>query len=150
MDELTRIENEKRVLEKELEATAPGLEKEFLAWIRDLRAKISASKPKDIAILDDSELPLGSVQTVTDNVHSGKIARRQASAGLVQHIVDASSKPITLGNGEQLFAYVWLDPKNPPRQIMLQFNANNTWEHRAWWGEESGWDVAWRGIGEGR
>ena len=135
-DELTRIENEKRVLEKELEATAPGLEKEFLAWIRDLRAKISASKPKDIAILDDSELPLGSVQTVTANVHSGKIARRQASAGLVQHIVDASSKPITLGNGEQLFAYVWLDPKNPPRQIMLQFNANNTWEHRAWWGED--------------
>ena len=135
-NELTRIEKEKRLLEKELEVTGPGLEKEFLTWLDDLRAKISASKPKDLTILDDNELPLENVQTVTDNVHSGKIARRQTSNGLVQHIVDASSKPVSLGNGEQLFAHVWLDPNNPPRQIMLQFNADNSWEHRVWWGED--------------
>ena len=135
-DELTRIEAEKNTLEKELEVTGPQLEKDFLAWIKNLRGKISANTPKDLPILDDNELPLEGVQTVTENVHSGKVARRQTSSGLVQHIVNAGSKPISLGDGEQLFAYVWLNPKNPPRQIMLQFNAENSWEHRAWWGED--------------
>ena len=135
-DELARIEKEKRGLQEELKKDSPELEKEFLKWVRDLKGKLASNQPQDITILDDQELPLPQVQTVTDNVHSGKIARRQENAGLVQHIVDASKKPVTLGAGEYLFAYVWLDPKNPPRQIMLQFNADNSWEHRAWWGED--------------
>lgn len=135
-DELARIEKEKRSLQAELEKDSPALEAEFISWTVGLLATLAADKPKDVTILDDKELPLPDVPTVTDNVHSGKIARRQQSGGLVQHIVDASSKPVTLGAGEHLFAYVWLDPKNPPKQIMLQFNADNSWEHRAWWGED--------------
>ncbi|MGH9878630.1 MAG: hypothetical protein ACRD5H_13415, partial [Nitrososphaerales archaeon] len=38
-----------------------------------------------------------------------------------------------------LYAYVYLDPANPPQQIMLQWN-NGNWEHRAYWGENLiGW-----------
>jgi len=33
----------------------------------------------------------------------------------------------------KLFAHVYLDTLNPPKQIMLQFN-DGTWEHRAYWG----------------
>ena len=29
---------------------------------------------------------------------------------------------------------VYLDPKNPPKQIMIQFH-NGNWEHRAFWGQ---------------
>ena len=35
---------------------------------------------------------------------------------------------------DEFFAYAFLDPKNPPKQVMLQFN-DGTWEHRAYWGE---------------
>jgi len=35
--------------------------------------------------------------------------------------------------GDILFAYVYLDPENPPSEIMLQWN-NGNWEHRAFWG----------------
>ncbi|MDP7656624.1 MAG: DUF1549 and DUF1553 domain-containing protein, partial [Roseibacillus sp.] len=135
-EELARLEKEKGGLQEELGKDSPELEKEFLRWVGELKARIASSKPRDVTILDDKELPLPEIQTVTDNVHSGQIARRQENAGLVQHIVDAAKKPVTLGKGEHLFAYVWLDPKNPPRQIMLQFNADNSWEHRAWWGED--------------
>ena len=135
-DELARIEKEKRVLQAELKKDSPELESAFLKWVSELKSNIGTNKPQDITILDDNEFPLKEVATVKDNVHSGKIARRQENAGLVQHIVDATSKPITLAAGDRLFAYVWLDPKNPPKQIMLQFNADNKWEHRAWWGED--------------
>ena len=46
-----------------------------------------------------------------------------------------------IGAGEDLFADVYLDPKNPPEQIMLQWN-DGSWNHRAYWGANSiGWGV---------
>src|SRR5690606_2432629 len=38
------------------------------------------------------------------------------------------------GEGDVLFAHVYIDPAAAPKQIMLQFN-DGTWEHRAFWGE---------------
>ena len=35
--------------------------------------------------------------------------------------------------GDTLFAYVYLDPANPPSEVMLQWN-DGSWEHRAYWG----------------
>ena len=39
----------------------------------------------------------------------------------------------------KLFAHVYLDTLNPPKQIMLQFHSGN-WEQRAYWGENK---IAW-------
>ncbi|HWA25822.1 MAG TPA: S8 family peptidase [Lacunisphaera sp.] len=36
--------------------------------------------------------------------------------------------------GDILFLYVYVDPANPPREIMVSWN-NGSWEHRAYWGE---------------
>lgn len=138
-DQLARIEEmaaERRKLEAELKKDSPKLEVAFQEWIAGLKSKIGKSKPKDITILDDEEYPLKEVAKDTKNVHSGNIARRQENAGLVQHIVDASQKPVTLSSGDRLFTWVWLDPSNPPKQVMLQFNVDEKWEHRAWWGED--------------
>jgi hypothetical protein len=33
-----------------------------------------------------------------------------------------------------LFAWVFLDPKNPPTEIMLSWHDGSSWEHRAYWG----------------
>ena len=42
-----------------------------------------------------------------------------------------------LGENDRLFAYVYLDTKNPPETVQLQFN-NGNWEHRAYWGADKG------------
>ena len=52
----------------------------------------------------------------------------------------AGQKP-RVGDGDVLFAHVWVDPANPPREIMLQwFGDGAGWDHRAFWGEDV---IAW-------
>jgi len=41
---------------------------------------------------------------------------------------------LTCGTGGKLFAYVFLDPKNPPKAIMLQYHTDD-WRFRANWGD---------------
>jgi hypothetical protein len=36
--------------------------------------------------------------------------------------------------GDKLFVYVLLDPKDPPFEVLLQLHANNSYDHRAFWG----------------
>ena len=35
-----------------------------------------------------------------------------------------------------MFAYVYLDPANPPKAVMMQFN-DGAWDHRMNWGDEN-------------
>lgn len=67
-----------------------------------------------------------------------------ARAGVHQHYFDSASTPFPVAAGESLFAWVQLDPDNPPRALMLQWHANGTWEHRAYWGEDL---IAWGAAG---
>ena len=41
---------------------------------------------------------------------------------------------LTAGTGDKLFANVYLDPKDKPKSIMLQFHKGG-WNHRAVWGD---------------
>ncbi|MEI7701215.1 MAG: DUF1549 domain-containing protein, partial [Planctomycetia bacterium] len=68
-------------------------------------------------------------------VHSGTKSTRRQAEGLSQHFFTAAAPGLKIGSGDKLFAWVWLDPANPPKTIMLQFN-DGTWEHRAFWGED--------------
>ncbi len=67
-------------------------------------------------------------------VHSGELASKRTVEGLGQHFFTGAKSQLMIGEGDTLFAWVYLDAENPPRQIMLQFNDGN-WEHRAYWGE---------------
>jgi len=66
-------------------------------------------------------------------VFSGTKASVREAKGLSQHFFTGANPPLLIGNGTKLFAHVYLDSKNPPKEIMLQFN-DGTWEHRAYWG----------------
>lgn len=68
-------------------------------------------------------------------VHTGSSATRRQAAGLSQHFFTAASPTLKIGDGDKLFAYCWLDPANPPKTVMLQFN-DGAWSHRAFWGED--------------
>jgi len=62
-----------------------------------------------------------------------KATQSNISAGSHQHFFDNATAKLPILTGDTLFAYVYLDPANPPAEIMLQWN-NANWEHRAYWG----------------
>jgi hypothetical protein len=55
---------------------------------------------------------------------------------LHEHWFDHATATLDVGTGDTLYAYVYLDPANPPSEVMLAWN-NGTWEHRAYWGANS-------------
>jgi hypothetical protein len=59
-------------------------------------------------------------------------------AGMHQHFFTGATDSLTIGAGDTLYAYVFLDPTNPPSEVMLQWfdpsDPNSPWEHRAYWG----------------
>ncbi len=65
---------------------------------------------------------------------SGTVAHQSALAtGLHQHYFDSATATMAVATGDKLFAYVYLDPANPPSELMLQW-CDGSWEHRAYWG----------------
>ncbi len=66
---------------------------------------------------------------------SGALAHQSVnSPALHQHFFENASEPLVVAADDSLFTYVYLDPTNPPTQIMLQWNVAGSWEHRAYWG----------------
>ena len=58
-----------------------------------------------------------------------------------QHFFSGATQTLMVNTGDTLVAHVFLDPANPPTQVMLQWN-DGTWEHRAYWGaSQIGWGV---------
>ena len=65
---------------------------------------------------------------------SGALAHQSALlSGLHQHYFYNATATLSVAVGDTLFAYVYLDPANPPSEVMLQWN-DGSWEHRAYWG----------------
>jgi len=93
----------------------------------------------------DDDLPPGAkpqgntpwqfVSKVDKPVFSGEKASTRTAEGLSQHFFTDASPGLRVGEGDKLFAYVYLDPAKPPKEIMLQWN-DGGWEHRATWGED--------------
>jgi mono/diheme cytochrome c family protein len=89
----------------------------------------------------DDDLPAGAkaegdwkFATAPDPVFSGEKASTRTATGLSQHFFQGAKEPLVVAEGQTLFAYIYLDPENPPKEIMMQWN-DGSWEHRAYWGE---------------
>jgi hypothetical protein len=66
---------------------------------------------------------------------SGALAHcAELAPGLHHHFFAGATTPLAINAGDTLYAYVFIDPANPPRGIQLTWLADN-WEHRAYWGE---------------
>ena len=72
-------------------------------------------------------------------VFSGGKAFVLEANGLEQLVIGGANPPLVVEKGMKLFAHVYLDTLNPPKQIMLQFHSGN-WEQRAYWGENK---ISW-------
>ncbi|HOP96447.1 MAG TPA: glycoside hydrolase family 9 protein [Verrucomicrobiota bacterium] len=105
--------------------------------------------PGDIIWMDDS-VPAGAVTDslggdawnwVTSNpapLSGARAVQSSAAPELHQLYFHSAGTPLPINPGDTLFAYVYLDPANPPSEIMLQWN-DGTWEHRAYWGANQIW-----------
>ncbi len=104
-----------------------------------------APSPREIVWIDD-EVPAGAalsadghpwefVEAGDPAAFSGKKVMRRKAEGLAQHYFTKATQPLVVGDDDTLFVHVYLDPQNPPREIMLQWN-DGSWEHRAFWGED--------------
>lgn len=103
-----------------------------------------ALEPTDFVWIDD-ELPAGAkpegntpwefVSKENFPVLSGTKASTRTATDLSQHFFTGASNPLRVGEGDRLFAHVFIDPANPPQEIMLQWN-DGKWEHRATWGAD--------------
>ncbi len=129
-----------------LESQVPKLREQLLsqqtAWEIDTLAKLSEVKESDLVWIEDEQSTGGKsdgewefVTTEQGPVHSGTKSRRQLSAGLVQHFFLGAKAKVKIEQATRFYAWVHLDPKNPPSSIMLQFN-DGSWDHRAVWGSD--------------
>jgi hypothetical protein len=109
------------------------------------RMRAAAPDIRAEAIWVDDALPAGAVPSGEKEgwtwvrLHpeplSGKAAHQAAIvAGMHQHVFQRAAATLSISVGDRLFAYVYLDPVNKPREVMLQWN-DGSWEHRAYWGE---------------
>lgn len=102
------------------------------------------SEPTDFIWIED-EAPAGAnlqgdtpwefVSAPDHQVHTGSKSTRRKADGLSQHFFTDAPTKLKIGTGDNLFAYCWIDPSNPPQTVMLQFN-DGSWNHRAYWGED--------------
>jgi hypothetical protein len=74
--------------------------------------------------------------------NSGTVAHQSAVAtGSHQHLFSGAIATLAVGTGDILYAWVYLDPANPPTEIMLQWATGSVsapdWGHRAYWGANS-------------
>jgi Protein of unknown function (DUF1565)/Right handed beta helix region len=107
----------------------------------------------DSVIWMDDALPAGafgyadggdSWNWVTGNPtpYSGSRAHQSALlSGVHDHYFNFATATLTVNTGDELFTYIYLDPANPPSEVMLAWKAvGGTWEHRAYWGAN---EVPW-------
>lgn len=69
-------------------------------------------------------------------VFAGAKATTRVGTGIIQDVFEGASYQLRLGEGDKFFVMVYLDPENPPKCLMLQFNDGLSWEHRAYWGAD--------------
>ncbi len=148
----------------ELDAAHPGLEKA----IADAQAAVvyvdpATADPKtqperlETVWLDDEFPPGAAVKSsgghptawltgdAAAGVLSGQRSLERTASGIGQDFYEGGAAEIVVRPNEEIFAHVWLDPANPPKSVMIQFNTGE-WKHRAVWGEPN--VIPWGDLGK--
>ncbi|MGB1772780.1 MAG: PSD1 and planctomycete cytochrome C domain-containing protein [Planctomycetota bacterium] len=91
-----------------------------------------------MVVNDGPEVDWDWVEGPEHRIHSGKRSRLQQTDAdrIIQHYFVHVREPRLMRQGDQLYAWVYLDADTPPQTVMLQVNLNGSWEHRGFWGED--------------
>ena len=148
----------------ELDAARPGLDKtlaEALAAADYVDPATLDPKPQaerlETVWLDDEFPPGAAVKSsggpatgwltgdAAAGVRSGQRSLERTASGIGQDFYESGAAEIVVRPDEEIFAHVWLDPANPPKSVMIQFNTGE-WKHRAVWGEPN--VIPWGDLGK--
>ena len=143
----TKGDEEALALKNQHEALEKALLEKASALAYEEPEPAENAEPLEQVWIEDAVPPKGRAQGNTpwkfvskpEPVFSGQKASFREAKGLSQHFFDGASPTLDLKKGSKLFAHVYLDTLNPPKQIMLQFN-DGDWEQRAYWGESK---ISW-------
>jgi len=80
-------------------------------------------------------------------VLSGQRSLHRVGKGLHQVFFPNCDQVLTIGPGDRLFAYLYIDPKDPPQSIMLQYYTDD-WRSRANWGDPDAIPYGTKGTSE--
>lgn len=90
----------------------------------------------------DDALPAGALTPeaafdwVSSQTASGSVASLiPAAAGVHKRWFHNATAGMTLNMDDAIVVYVFLDPCNPPRELMLELNDGPNWNRRVYWGE---------------
>jgi hypothetical protein len=67
---------------------------------------------------------------------SAQLAPQAEAVFLADNLAAGVDPAFAVAAGDVLFAYVWLDAANKTSELMLQWYAGGSWEHRAYWGAD--------------
>ena len=138
--QIKNLTSERKVLQSEIDQAIAGFK-----YVDPLAGKnMTQSKnptPVDIVWFDDvlpeNAKKTGDWKVAQNDEHkpqSGESSFVTASDEFTQLVAIELSPRLRFNANDKLFGHVYLDPENPPKQIMLQFN-DGAWEHRAYWGD---------------
>jgi hypothetical protein len=136
-----------------LEHKAEAIRKQIAAEVAKVRYDESADAqtpeqlPRGEFVWIDDAIPAGAKAIGPDGVNAawnfvaapapvfsgGKSITRTAD-GLSQMVFEDAKPGLRIGEGDVLFAYVYIDAAKPPKEIMLQWHTDS-WRSRAFWGD---------------
>ena len=134
-------------------ALAAGAERKWFCNVLPAGARRIGDEAWDFLTNNDLWAPFepseGVVPAIADSVPAAPGATpgghlEPSRAGTHQHFFDRATATFAPAPGELLHAWAYLDPNDPPREVMLQWNVGGSWEHRAYWGFD---DIAWGAAG---
>ncbi len=68
-------------------------------------------------------------------VASGKKSLKRGGAQMAQDHYNAGAQALEVPQDGKFFVHVYLDPADPPEEVMIQFHSDD-WKHRALWGDD--------------
>jgi len=67
--------------------------------------------------------------------YSGALAHQSAIVSSEHdHYFSGATATLAINTGDTLYTYVYLDPANPPQEVMLMWSDGTSWSHAAYWG----------------
>lgn len=68
-------------------------------------------------------------------VASGKRALKRGGPAMAQDSFNSGAAPLEVPANAKFFVHIYLDPADPPEEVMIQFHSDQ-WKHRALWGDD--------------
>jgi hypothetical protein len=68
-------------------------------------------------------------------VASGKKSLKRSGPAMAQDYYQAGAQPLEVPANPKFFVHVYVDPVDPPEEVMIQFHTTG-WSHRALWGAD--------------